>query len=197
MRNKKKSSHLDLLVNKKNIVKSTRSTRRASNSKFVNRETLNSKHSQEEMVGFVLIIVLVSVIALIFLAISIRKPAIQGSREIESFLHSSLLLSTDCQPSPEEIYNLKNLIGACWKDEECLPGEKACDVLNITVYELLENLQVGEEAKYKGYAFRIYDEKNETIFYLTKGNYTSSKTATDALFPVEGENIHVVLEVFN
>ncbi len=154
------------------------------------------KKAQEEMIGFVLIIVLVSVIALIFLAISIRKPAVQENKEIESFLHSSLLLTTDCQPSPEEIYDLKDLIGACWNNERCLSGEKACGVLNVTVYELLENLRVGEESKYKGYVFRIYDERNETIFYLTKGNYTSSKTATDSLFPIQGENIHVVLEIF-
>ena len=52
-----------------------------------------SKKAQEEMIGFVLIIVLVAVIALVFLAISIRKPAeIRDKKEIQNFLYSHFLL---------------------------------------------------------------------------------------------------------
>ena len=155
------------------------------------------KKAQEEIVGFVLIVVLVSVIALIFLAISIRKPsAMIASREIENFLHASMLYTTSCQPSSETDYDFKDLVGACYKNEICLSNEQACEVLNKTAFELIERgFQVEEGGKVRGYIFKIYDG-NETLAYLDKGVLAGAKFGSEILVPVSGENLYIKLELY-
>jgi hypothetical protein len=156
------------------------------------------KKSQEEMVGFVLIIVLVAVIVLVFLAISIRKNnGVQESRDVENFMHSSLLFTSPCQPRQGEVYDLRDLIVACYNNEKCLSGEEACKILNGTFIGLIENgFQVGEEAKYKAYEFRIYKE-NETIFYLSRGNFSANKLGPIVPVPISpGEDISIDIKLY-
>ena len=160
------------------------------------RKKMIRKRAQEEIVGFVLIIVLVAVIALLFLAFSIRRPVeMQESREIEDFLHSSLSLTTDCKPSEERVYDLRDLIGACYNNEKCFDDKSACNVLNKTAFELIENsFQVGEEARYKSYNFRIYFQ-NTTLLYLSSGEETGSKSGAEIYIPISRENFYIRLEV--
>jgi len=155
------------------------------------------RKGQEEMVGFVMIIVLVSVIALVFLVISIRKPTeMRTSKEVESFLHSALLFTSSCQSSSERVYDFKDLIEACLKNERCLDEENSCDVLNNTASELIEtSFSVGENARYKAYNFKIYEE-NETLISLRKGNYTSSITGGELLLYISARNLNIRLELY-
>ena len=106
-----------------------------------------NKKAQEEMIGFVLIVVLVSVIALIFLAISIRKTDGEiENKEIEKFLHASLLFSIECKE--DRNYDFKDLIKACYNNEQCLDGDNPCDLLDKTALELVENsFKIYEKAK--------------------------------------------------
>jgi hypothetical protein len=161
------------------------------------KEEMRERKAQEEMVGFVLIIVLVAVIALVFLAISIRKPQeTKTSKEIENFLHSSLLYTASCQSSPERIYDFRDLIEACLKSERCLSGEKACDVLNKTAFDLIEaSFHVGEEERYKGYIFKIY-RQNETLVYLSRSKQTSTKLGSEVPVYISGNNFYIRLEIF-
>lgn len=156
---------------------------------------MRGKKGQEEMVGFVLIIVLVSIIVLIFLAISMRKPVeMQKNKEIENFLYSSLLYTSDCYESPEIIDNLKGLIKACSDNKQCMDEREACAVLEETVKEVIGNSWViGENSVEKAYVFRVYDEKND-ILYLTEGEETSTKTGAEIL--IEGENLYISMDIF-
>src|SRR3989344_2056802 len=95
---------------------------------------IKSKRSQEEMVGFVAIIVLVSVIALVFIAISLRKGEVKQGKEIENFLHSALL-ETSCITNYTN-YELRDIIVSCEKNEEC-NNENACNILNKTINRLI------------------------------------------------------------
>jgi len=147
------------------------------------------------MVGFVLIIILVAVIGLIFLAISIRPGKIQESKEIENFLHSSLLYTTGCQVTEERVYDFRDLIEACLEDETCMSGENSCKVLNETALKLLENFDVGRDSKYKGYVFKIHLE-NETLVYLEKGTVSSSETGSWVSLYIDGNNVYVRLSLF-
>jgi len=156
-----------------------------------------SKRSQEEMIGFVLIVVLVAIIALIFLAISARKPVrMQESKEIENFLHSSLLYTTDCKPSPEIIYDFKDLIKACLKKNRCLNGELSCDVLNETAFGLIEaGWKLEERGRYKAYIFKVY-KGEETLVHLSRGEITTKKQGAEVYLPVAEESVYVRMEVF-
>lgn len=141
------------------------------------KRLVSCKRSQEEMVGFVLIVVLVTIIALVFLAISLRQaPASLDNKEITSFMQSAMRYSSDCYPSKEIRYDLKDLIKACYNDERCLNGTLACDMLNKTAAGIMrESWKVGNETPVKSYTFKAYKkEMNETIIRLKDGNCTGS-----------------------
>jgi len=153
------------------------------------------KKSQEEMVGFVLIIVLVVVIGLIFLVLSLRKPSsLNTSEEINSFLHASSKFTTSCQKYKGDFYDLSGLISACSKREDCFNGTFSCTILNETINTLINSsFKVGE--KYKGYYFKAY-QRNETLFSIKKGNETNSKVGGEISIYTEAGNIKLVLELY-
>ena len=144
---------------------------------------IKNKRSQEEMVGFVLIVVLVTIIALVFLAISIRKPqeSVESS-EISSFAQVMMKYSTSCYSSVERMYDIKDLIKACSNREKCLDGNESCAVLNNTLGEILkESFNIGQENPVKAYNFKAYDSANRTIVRLKEGVCTGARTGTSLL----------------
>ena len=154
----------------------------------------NSKKAQEEMIGFVLIIVLVAVIVLVFLGISLRqKSEVRESKEIGNFLYSSLLTSTDCKPRATEIYDFKDLIKACYNSEICIEGD-SCEILEKTSKELIsKGFDLSGKGKYNYYNFTIYNE-NVILNLVQKGNYTSSMASRIPIY-VSGENIYIELKL--
>lgn len=131
------------------------------------------KKGQEEIVGFILIILLVTVIAVVFLAISVRKPAEKlPSTELESFLQASMRYSSDCLVSKERRYNFKDVIVSCSEtNEKCLNDKTACETLNETASRILEqNWNVCEDCPTKYYKFAVSSEENRTILSLKSGN---------------------------
>lgn len=142
--------------------------------------------SQEEMVGFVLIVILVSIIALVFLAISINKKTTKlPSSEIESFFQSAMRYSTDCYSSMERRYDIRDLIKACYNSEMCLNGT-ACEELNKTLSNMLkESWKIGKERPVKYYQLNIYDKTNKTIIKLREGNCTGIISGTRVLVSEE------------
>jgi len=60
---------------------------------------IKNKHSQEEMVGFAIIIIVVAVILLVFLSIYLLKPSKTNleNYEIKSFINSFLEYTTSCE----------------------------------------------------------------------------------------------------
>lgn len=163
------------------------------------KQIVSSKRSQEEMIGFVLIIVLVAVIALVFLAISIRKPAeIIDKKEIQNFLYSSLLYTTSCYESGYEVHDLRSLIKACYSSEKCLDSRESCKVLNETMAEIIEKSWVFEEnAVKKGYVFKIYDESNVSFIHLSEGVATGTIESADVLIDVGDGNVYAEMKIFS
>ena len=156
------------------------------------------KKGQEEIIGFVLIIVLVAIIALVFLAINLRRaPEKLPSTELESFLQASMRYGTDCFSSPEIRYNLKDLIVACDNREKCMNDADACDVLNKTLMQILkENWNPGAENPNKYYGFKAYNqETNRTIASLKEGVCTGTMTFSDISIPSLSGDLKAELEI--
>lgn len=155
------------------------------------------KKAQEEMVGFVVIIVLVTVIALVFLSFSIRKTSeVVDSKEVESFLHSSLLYTSDCEVSSRN-YDFRDLIKGCYSKEKCDSEEDICEILKQTADNLISNsFDVGEEKEFKGYDFKIY-YGNESFVNLIKGNYTSKTSGSFVLVPIGRESVNMTLRLYS
>lgn len=126
---------------------------------------LNRKKAQEEMVGFVLIVVLVAVIAVVFLVIYLQKPATtmsQKSNELDSFIKALSQYTTDCQIPDGDYKNIGELVVKCDKREVCGDGRQACDVLENTLKDIMNASFTAENGSYiQYYSLELY-----------KGNYT-------------------------
>lgn len=156
------------------------------------------KRSQEEIVGFVLIILLVTVISLVFLAIKIRQPAEKiDSREMASFLQSAMQYSTDCYSNPEIRYDVKDLIVGCYNTEKCLNNKSACSILNGTLSDLLKNSwKPGKDNPIKSYSFRVYGkENNRAIIQLKEGVCLGVKEGSSISIPVYSSILKAEIEV--
>jgi len=153
-----------------------------------------NKRSQEEMIGLVLIIVLVSIVALVFLAISLRKPGdMKTSAEVTNFLQSSLQLTTNCSPSPEIIYTIPDLIEACYGGEDC-SGINSCDMLNSTFFGLVDAGFGLKDSQYKGYDFSVR-VLNQSLISIKSGNSTSYMVG-DEVALLGMDNAKIMLKVF-
>lgn len=118
-----------------------------------------NKKGQEEMVGFVLIMVLVTVIAVIFLGITLRNPTSTGieSQQIASFLSSLSQLTTDCDISTTR-KNVEGLIIKCSENKVCSNGKPVCEVLENTLKEAMKaSYLVNEDSFTRSYNLTIYD----------------------------------------
>jgi len=157
-----------------------------------------NKKGQEEIVGFVLIVLLVSVIAVVFLAINVRKPSEKlPSAEIESFLQSSMKYSSECLVTAERRYTFKDLIVSCAEtNERCLDGKSVCESMNYTANKLLsEGLRVCADCPNTAYRFKVYGEGNRTLLNMKEGNCTGTITTSLLSLHTYSERVRVELEV--
>ena len=158
------------------------------------------KKAQEEMIGFVLIIVLVAVIGLIFLGLSLRNPQkeIVESYEVESFIHSFLQYTTDCGNYRENYLPLQKLISACVDGEICLDERESCDVLTSTLTEIIESSwKVEGDRPSQGYELKIVlEDGTDVIPLITNGNVTKNSKGTSQPFTPLGENYKVDFIVY-
>jgi len=159
---------------------------------------MRSKKGQEEMIGFAIIIILVSVGLLILLSFFIRSPT-KGNTEsyqVESFIQSSLQYTSDCE-NDIEFLSLQNLIIACDNKEKCLNSRDSCDVLNSTVVDLINSgWNVGNQSVVKGYNLKITINGQDKLT-IKEGNETSNSKGGFQDFARSGSNYEVSLNVYN
>lgn len=156
-----------------------------------------SKKAQEEIVGFVAIVLVVSMIGLVFLGLSIRStPSTneQTSENINSFLDSALMYTSDCAIGYQPNYaSLKDLISNCHSQAGtlCVDERNVCSVLNETVENILNaSWPVSTNSNTKGYEFdAVYSlnasegSTNQTnILSITNGNCSTNYEEGDSFF---------------
>ncbi len=135
---------------------------------------LSRKSGQEEIAGFAIILVLVSIILLVFLVSYLKKPQTENiqSYEISSFIQSFLQYTTDCEQNSVKI-PMQKLISECEEKAECDDGEKTCDVLDSTMADILDEIwKTGEDYPVKGYYMNI-TAKGKDMFVIDKGTKSS------------------------
>ena len=119
-----------------------------------------ARKAQEEIVGFVLIVVLLVIVGVIFLGIRLRnpEPTQRESELIYMFLESTMEQTTDCKLSETGSFLvIDSLIRECHSlNSECVSGEKTCEVARNTLGNMLNaTWQVGSEYPFKGYELNI------------------------------------------
>lgn len=171
----------------------------------INKKLLNSKRSQQETVGFVLIIIIVTIAGLIFLGLSINKGETikKTSAEVSDFLQSSMYYTTNCTTTFIPQYkDMQDLIKSCYRNEKCLNEKMACLVLDETFKEIIKkSFLVSEESKNKAYQGNIYfsveESPNQEILNISEGkfgNCSSTAGASQSIFMDSGQ-INIDLEI--
>jgi len=156
-----------------------------------------SKRSQEEIVGFALIMIIVAVILLIFLGISLRSPQkeIVESYEVDSFIQTLLQYTTDCRDNLEYL-SVQKLIFNCNSEEECLDGRSSCEALNLTLMNIVEETWiVGESRPIQGHELEIIVDDAKMLF-LEEGNITRNYRGSSQDFSRKGENYEIFFKAY-
>lgn len=165
------------------------------------------KRGQEEIVGFVAIIILLAIVFLVFIVFSLSKPTedVRANTDVYYFLQSSMEVTSTCATGFDANYlKVSDLFIACQQNRACLSGEPACKSLNNTVIELLDQgFPVDGERKTQGYSFEARYERNvssETqqgtrFMELKQGNCTQSVRGASYTVPTSPGVVIVKLEV--
>lgn len=163
-----------------------------------------SKRSQHEIVGFVIIVVIVSVVGLILLSFNLGKdPAKQTSAEISHFLQSSMYHTSSCAINFVPQYkDVEDLIKLCYNGQRCLDGRDTCDVLNSTMQDLIERgFDIDPSGVNKAYKMKIYytdqnaGQSDDIILVLNGGVYEKCSTKIGASTPLASGFISGIIEV--
>src|SRR3990167_6137271 len=125
-----------------------------------------SKKAQHEIVGFVVIVLMVTIVGLIFLSFSINKePRRQNSAEKSKLLGATMYYTTNCSTTFIPDYkNGQDLIKECYKNKgnKCLNGETVCSVLKTDLESIIDkSLQIHPDSPNKAYKLNIYHRSLE------------------------------------
>ncbi len=137
-----------------------------------------NKRAQQEIAGFVLIVVLVVIALMVFLIISIRKaPEIEKSESLTGTIKVMLDYTTECSDYEPNYYSFQRLIKSCFNNnEKCSSGLMACDYLNDTLKNI-SSAMFDTESGISAYQIDIL-ERLENIeinkLRILKGNCTGS-----------------------
>lgn len=140
---------------------------------------MKSKKGQQEIVGFVLIVVLVVVGLMVFLIISGRDSGKDvKSVEVDNMLNALMRHTTDCAIVYEPDYDdFEDLFKSCHRGKKCSNlGEDACDYLNESLLAVLDGM-FATEATIEAYQldFFVKDGEGQSGYLrILEGNCTGS-----------------------
>lgn len=163
---------------------------------------MKDKNAQQEMVGFVLIVVLVVVALMVFLVISASKPLVSvDSTSTKSLMSSVLAYTTDCVVSEPYRMNIRDLMIACNSDQKCANNNKmACEYLNETLPSIMKSL-TDSDATIVAYKIEAYfqedeEEKPSAFYVLNSGVCVGGQGAKlqGEVEPIDS-NLRVLLEL--
>jgi hypothetical protein len=169
---------------------------------------MNSK-AQEEMVGFVLIVVLISIAGVIFLGIALRDSGdevVDESSQIYSLIGGLSQLTSYCEIPESNLLDVSDLIRECINGKECSAcegstcGASACEVLENTLEEAMGASYVVTDKSYvRYYNLSVYYEFDnrpliEPILKGAQGDCVGRKLFNNREFN-DREKVIMALEV--
>ena len=155
------------------------------------------KRSQEEMIGFALIIILVSVILLAFLGFSLSKPPkdLVNNHEVENFIQAFLQYTTDCEDS--DYLSVQDLIFECYDGSSCSDERDSCEALNNTMKDILiETWPVGEDRPTKAYELIINSEGGDVDIKIREGNFTGYYKGASQIFSRKRTDFNIMFRAY-
>lgn len=163
--------------------------------------------SQQEIAGFVIIVVLVSIIGVIFFSLMIGtgEKTPMNNAEVSNLLEASKHYTTECAESFVPQYeNLEELIKSCYNNERCLNGKESCEILKNTFKKIIkESLIISPESPNKAYTLNVYYKvlnstiPNQEIIKIETGEFKecSSKIGGSSSISSGEGSIETELEI--
>ncbi len=144
-----------------------------------------NKKAQEEIMGFVIIIMLVIIIGIVFFAFAIRQGTVVEPKhaELDDFISSALAYTSSCEISTKN-QSVRELIRQCnsYPGRKCDNNQDVCTVLNNTLEDMFKELQdsgtqIANDYVH-GYEFNITGAQKITYIAegVQEGNYFASTT---------------------
>ncbi|MBW6442442.1 hypothetical protein K0A97_01505 [Patescibacteria group bacterium] len=165
---------------------------------------IKQKKAQEEMLGFALIVIIVSIAIIFLLFLFLRSDSKQGveSYEVNSFIQTSLHYTTECKEYSGYV-DVRKLIFKCVRNEHCQGGEDPCEMLNDTLRGIIEkSWPYGENRPIKGYFMNILDivstdeTSSRSIVDLKGGNETNNYKGSSQDFTVVPYSIRIYFRTY-
>ncbi len=157
---------------------------------------------QQEIVGFVLIVVLVVIASMIFLVISIKNHSSDNkdSAKVSNMLDALMSTTTNCAIVYEPNYdNFEELFKSCFKKEGCVNlNESACNYLNKTFFGAVSAM-ARSDASVKGWegAFFLQDGKGMEKWGSSVDNCTGSTEGAQRTIMSGSTNLIVRIKICN
>ena len=129
------------------------------------------KKSQQEMIGFVFVVVLVVIIGFVFLFISMRQSTSIVDREnfrVNNLLNGISYFTTECEKK-----SIQQVIISCGRGEELVCGGP-CEFAEQKVSEILESSLKGD---YYFTVIKKEDEQEVNLIEIQKGDCPGERTA--------------------
>ncbi len=137
------------------------------------------KGGQQEIVGFVLIVVLVVVGLMVFLVISLKdSPVNDDSVVVSNVLNVIMKYTTGCAIIYEPDYDsFEDLFKSCYLGDRCGNlGVSACDYLNESLSDVLGDL-MASDASVGFYELDFSVDGEEAIMSISSGECVGSVSA--------------------
>ena len=137
---------------------------------------MRNKSAQQEIVGFVLIVVLVMVALMVFLIISVRDSGDDDvSVGVSNMLDIVMKATSDCAIVYEPDYDdFEDLFKSCYKEDSCSNlGRSACEYLNESLLDVVSSM-VASDASIGAWEVEFFVRDGEGILKWDEGNCTGS-----------------------
>lgn len=163
---------------------------------------MNKKKGQQEMVGFVLIVILVVIGLMVFLIISTRSGDEDvKSVEVANMLNALMKHTTDCAVVYVPDYDsFEDLFKSCHQGDRCSNlgvGVSACDYLNESLRAVMEGM-FATEANIDAYQLDFFvkdDEGQQRLLQILEGNCTGAVSAAQRSVVAGSDSLVIRLRV--
>jgi len=152
---------------------------------------------QQEIAGFVLIVVVVMIALMVFLIISVRDaPAERDSLEVSNMIGVLMRTTSECAIIYEPDYDkYEDLFKSCYKGSDCSNlGESACDYLNESLNDVVDAL-MRSEANIKAYEIEFFVKDGESILKWESGNCSGVLSGAQRSIISQGESLIVRMKI--
>ncbi len=155
------------------------------------------KKAQEEMIGFVLIVILVAIILLVLVGFSLRTEQREEveSYEVESFIQAMLQQTSDCKDN-QGYLSIDKLIFGCANSESCLDGRGECLVLSDNLRGIVQESWRTENRPIAGYELKILNGEESLIPEMKEGNQTKNYKSSLSEFDRGGNQIQISFRAY-